>query len=152
MLEQFQLLPRCVRLMRSSAIKELNVVELPISNTQNTNLTILGERVFHPFDMHFRILHASTMPQVDGELKHDEPISLQKVTKVYISFLILLRFCWKVEKYQYPHNTIFIKSAKVRHKRITFQDNSHGAARPKNIYRAKPWSAARLSSADFVYH
>ena len=43
MLEQFQLLPRCVRLMRFSAIKELNVVELLICYTQNTNLAILGE-------------------------------------------------------------------------------------------------------------
>ena len=42
-LEQFQLLPRCVRLIRFSAIKELNVVELLIGNTQNTNLAILGE-------------------------------------------------------------------------------------------------------------
>ena len=113
MLEQFQLLPRCVRLMRFSAIKELNVVELLICYTQNANLAILGERVFHPFNMYVRILHASTMPQVDGELKHGEPISLQKVAKVYICFLILLRFCWKVEKHQYPHNTIFIKTAKV---------------------------------------
>ena len=113
MLEQFQLLPRCVRLMRFSAIKELNVVELLICYTQNTNLAILGERLFHPFDMHFRILHASTMPQLDGELKHGEPISLQKVAKVYVSFLILLRFCWEIEKHQYPHNTILIKTAKV---------------------------------------
>ena len=91
-LEQFQLLPWCVRLMRFSAIKELNVVELLICYTQNTNLAILGERVFHPFNMYFRILHASTMPQVDGELKHGEPISLQKVAKVstyaFLSFFV----------------------------------------------------------------
>ena len=47
--------------MRFSAIKELNVVELLIGYTQNTYLAILGKRVFHPFDVHLRILHTSTM-------------------------------------------------------------------------------------------
>ncbi len=94
MLEQFQLLPWVVRLMRFGAVKQLNVAKLLIGYTQNTYLTIIGNSVFNSLDMHFCILHTSAMPKIDGKLKHGEPIAQQKVTKIYVSFLVFLGFCW----------------------------------------------------------
>ena len=73
-LKQLQLLTWGIGLLRLSAIKQLNVAKLLVSDAHNANLPEFGQDGFHTFAMNLCILHAGTMAHVDGKLKHGEPV------------------------------------------------------------------------------
>src|SRR5688572_27759531 len=65
---------------------------------------------FRPFNVHFSIFLAWAMSQINTELKHTEPVVNQLLTKPRRSLSLSSGFCRQIKKYQYPHNSISIKT------------------------------------------
>lgn len=53
------------------------------------------------------------MPCIDGELEHVETVFEQFFPEVGVVLPVFLGFGWQVEKYQNPHDAVFVE---------TFQD------------------------------
>ena len=109
-LEEFKLLTRSIRLLKPLPMKNLKIAKLLICNTKYTYLTKLGKKRFHTLDMHLCILHACTMPEVNGKLKHRESITLKLLAKLRSGLTIALGIGRQIKQYEHPHNTIFTET------------------------------------------
>ena len=98
-LKQFQLLAWGIGLLRLGAIKQLYVAELLVGDAHDAYLAKLWQYGFYSLFMNFRILHAGTMTDIDGKLKHGEAILYQTLAEQRVFTDVFLRLCWQVEQY-----------------------------------------------------
>ena len=81
-----------------------------ICDAHHGHMPKLGKKTFDSFDVYRRIIHAGTMPHIDGKLEHAESIHLQTFSKERIFPFVFLGLCWQIKEYEYPHDAIFTKS------------------------------------------
>ena len=74
-LKQFELLARRIGLLWLATEKQLYVAKLLVGDAQNADLAKFGKHGFHTPAVYFSILHAGTVTDVDGELKHGEAVA-----------------------------------------------------------------------------
>lgn len=98
-LKQFQLLTRCISLLRFGAKKQLDVAKLLVSNAHNANLPEFWQDGFYSFAMNLCILHAGTMSHINGKLKHGEPVLDETLAEFGVFLDILLRLCGEVKQH-----------------------------------------------------
>ena len=98
-LKQFQLLPWRIGLLGFSAEKQLNVSKLFVSDAQNSNLTKFGQDGFHSFSVNLCILHTGAMTNINGKLKHGEPVLNESFAEFGVFLDVLLGLCREVEQY-----------------------------------------------------
>jgi hypothetical protein len=89
------------------------VPKLFICYTQDTDTASGRDKGLHSLDVNIGVLSTGTVPYVDGKLKHGKSIALQIFSKVCVTLLFFLGFCWKVEEDKYPHDTIFTETVHV---------------------------------------
>ena len=75
-------------------MKYLNVGKLFVGYAHHSHMPELGQKAFDPFDVYNGIIHAGTMPHIDGKLKHTESIHLQPFSKERILPFVFLSLCW----------------------------------------------------------
>ena len=108
--KQLQLLARCVNRFRLAVTENLHVAKLFVGDTQNADVAKLGHERLHPLDMHFGVLIAWAMSQINRKLEHGESIGQDALTKSGVCLALLFRLRRQVEKHKHPHNSIFAKS------------------------------------------
>jgi hypothetical protein len=59
--------------------------------------------------MHFHVFAAGAVAYVNAELEHGKTIIHHFIAELGVVFPVFLGFGRKVEKYEYPHNAIFIE-------------------------------------------
>lgn len=94
------------QLGRFGAVKQFHLAELLVGNAQNADAALIGQNLFHPADMHIRILAAHAMPDVQAELEHGETIVQDLLPEFRIALAVGRRFGGQVEHYKYPHNPV----------------------------------------------
>lgn len=114
--KQLQLLARRIHRLRFAIAKNLHIAKLFVRDTQNTDVAIFRHKRFNPFDMHFSVLIAWTMSQINGKLEHCETISHDALAKSGVGLTLFLRLCRQIKKHQHPHNPVFTET--VHHNSI----------------------------------
>lgn len=109
-LEQFQL-HGCMRwLFLFVTAENFDCAELFVGYRQYADLSGFRKKRFYSFDMHCRIFPTRTMAHIDGILEHNETVADQFLPEFSSSLALLFSLCREVEKYKYPHNTVFIQA------------------------------------------
>ena len=113
-LKQFQLLSCRVFCFFFFALIEFHLSKLLIGNTQYSHLTEFGKHVFYPLYMYIGVFATWTMAQINRKLKHGKTVVDQFLAEIGVCLLLLFGFGWQIEKYQYPHNSIFTKTFQIK--------------------------------------
>ena len=108
--KQLQLLAWRIHRFRLTVAKYLHITKLLVGDTQNADVTKLGHKRLHPFDMHLSVLITWAMPEINRELEHSEAIGHDAFTESGIGLTLLLRLGRQIKKHQHPHNSVFAKS------------------------------------------
>lgn len=98
MLKQLQLLRIGVNLYYLGGLKQLHTPKLLIGYTQYSNVTLRGQKRFHPLYMHLGILTAWAASGVYGELEHCKAILQDVLSELCIVLPVLLGIGRQVEK------------------------------------------------------
>ncbi len=114
--KQLQLLARRIHRLRLTVAENLHFAKLFVGDTQNADVAKLGHERLHPLDMHFGVLIARTMPQINRKLKHREAVGHDALAKSGVCLALLLRLRRQIKKHQHPHNPIFTET--VHHNSI----------------------------------
>lgn len=110
LLEQFELLARSVRFYGFMSIKYLYVAKLFVGYAEDSNIAKFGQERLYTLNVYCGILHAGAMADIDRKLEHGESVTAQILTKKRVSLFVFLGVGGQVEKYKYPHNSVFAKS------------------------------------------
>jgi hypothetical protein len=105
--EQFQLLHDMRKLGILSAPEKLHRGKLPVSYAHYPDIPIIRKQTLDSADVHIGILHRRALPQIDGKLKHGEPIAQKLLAKLGGTPALLLRLCRQIKEHKHPHDTIF---------------------------------------------
>ena len=117
-LKKFELLARWSYLLFLWSVEKFHIAKLFVCNTKNTNVSIGRKIVFYSFYMNFGIFSTWAVPKIYRKLKHCKAVCYKFVSKNSIVFTVFLGFGRQIEKYKYPHNSIFTKTL---HNKILFK-------------------------------
>lgn len=92
------------------AIEKFDIAKLLVRNTENSDLPVFRKERFYSFYMYGGVLLTGTMTDIDGELKHGEPIALQIFAEFSRSLAVFLGFGGEIKQNKYPHDAIFTKA------------------------------------------
>ena len=109
-LKKFELLARWSYLLFLWSVEKFHIAKLFVCNTKNTNVSIGRKIVFYSFYMNFGIFATWAVPQIYRKLKHCKAVCYKFVSKNSIVFTVFFGFGRQIEKYKYPHNSIFTKT------------------------------------------
>ena len=108
--KQLQLLAWRVDRFRLAIAENLHVAKLLVGDAQNTDVAKLGHERLYPLDMHFGILIAWAMSQINRKLEHREAVGHDALAEVGVGLALLLRLRRQIEKHKHPHNPVFTES------------------------------------------
>ena len=97
--KQLQLLTGRVNRLGLAIAENLHFTKLLVSDTQNTNIAKLGHERLYSLDMHFGILIARTMPQINRKLEHREAVGHDALAKSGVCLALFLRLRRQIEKH-----------------------------------------------------
>lgn len=109
-LKKFELLARWSYLLFLWSVEKFHIAKLFVCNAKNTNVSIGRKIVFYSFYMNFGIFATWAVPQIYRKLKHCKAVCYKFVSKNSIVFTVFFGFGRQIEKYKYPHNSIFTKT------------------------------------------
>ena len=99
--KQLQLLARRVHCLRLAVAENLHFSKLFVGDAQNTDVAKLGHERLYPLDMHFGVLIAWAMSQINRKLEHCEAVSHDALAEFGVG-LALLSFPSANRKAQAP--------------------------------------------------
>ena len=108
--KQLQLLARRVHCLRLAVAENLHFSKLFVGDAQNTDVAKLGHERLHTLDMHFGVLIARTMSQINRKLEHREAVSHDALAEIGVGLTLFLRLRRQIEKHKHPHNPVFTES------------------------------------------
>ena len=88
--EKFELLAWSSCFLWFLAVEDFEITKLLVGNAKDTHLPKFREKRLDALDVHFGILHAGTMADVGGELKHGEAIALEFLAKLCVGLAVAL--------------------------------------------------------------
>lgn len=129
------MLARCVRFYRFVTVEYLYVAKLFVGYAEYSNIAKFGKERFNPLYVYLGVFHACTMADIDRKLEHGESVTAQILTKKRVSLFVFLGVGGQVEKYKYPHNSVFAKSVHGIdiYNSETYFDNVYQAVRHASI-------------------
>ena len=120
--------------MAFGSIKKLHGGKLFVGDGENPYFSVRGQQVFHTAHVYFGIFAAGTVAHVDGELEHGETVAQEVLAEVGCRFPFALGFGGKVEKYKYPHNSVFAEAVHGGREGLAFRKHQQSAFAAETAY------------------
>ena len=90
--------------------EDFNFAKLFVGDGYDGHMTVFGQQCFDTPQMYVGILTAGTVAHIDGKLKHGESVAHQFFAEHGGGVTFPLCVGGKVEKYEYPHNTVLAET------------------------------------------